>query len=160
MIASSCGSGRTDTALSVRIKSGIGSSTKDQRFTLRCDPTGGDMPNRAVLCKMISEHPQAMLDPGKARSTCIGGIGTPSVSVSGTRNGHRVDLKARVMCEWPGGGAALAYWAAADMPHSLALATLRIHCDDDTELQKTPIDWARVRACVGALPPHWRPTSG
>ena len=68
------------TALSVRVASGIGRDAKDQRFALRCNPTGGDMPNRTALCKMIGEHPAAMLDPGQARSTCVGGMGVPPSS--------------------------------------------------------------------------------
>jgi hypothetical protein len=140
----------------VRIASGVGSSGEDQRFTLRCDPTGGDMPNRAALCKLIAEHPVAMLTPGQMRSTCDGGVGAPpSVTVAGTRGGHRVGFGARVMCEWPGGEAALAYWAAADIPRYLALAKLRVPCDDNLALQAAPIRWTRVRACIDKVPPHW-----
>lgn len=149
------------TVLLVRIASGVGRDMKDERFTLRCDPTGGEMPNRAALCKMISEHPAAMLDPGRARSTCVGGMGVPpSVSVSGRSRGRPVKVTARVSCDWPGGEGALAFWAAADMPHVLPVAALRLHCDDDADLQKTPIRWARVRACVRKIPVHWRPSTG
>jgi hypothetical protein len=154
-----CGGGGTGTVdLSVLITSGFGSTLKDERFTLRCRPTGGDMPNRRRLCAMIARHPRAMLSPARARSTCLGGIGTPSVSVSGSWHGRSVHFSAEVMCDWPGGVAALAYWAAADSPHYLPVASVRIHCEDDAALQKRPIRWARVRACLSALPPHWHPS--
>jgi len=152
------GSGAVD--LSVRLSSGFGSSLKDERFALRCQPTGGDMPNRARLCAMIASHPRAMLLPARARSTCLGGPGVPpSVWVSGRWHGQRVRFDARVMCEWPGGVAALAYWAAAESPLDLPVAAVRLHCDDDASLQKMPIQWARVRACLRAFPPQWHPRS-
>jgi hypothetical protein len=156
LLAWGCGGRPPSTVLSVRIASGVGSSGKDQRFTLRCNPTGGDMPNRAALCKLISEHRIGMLTPGQMRSTCVGGVGVPpSVTVVGTQRGRRVGFVARVMCEWPGGEAALAYWAAADMPHYLPLASLRIPCDDNLALQAAPIRWARVRSCIDKVPRHW-----
>ena len=108
---------------------------------------------------MIAEHPAAMTDPGKAHSTCIGGMATPTVWVSGRSRGRRVGFTARATCEWPGGTEALAYWAAADTPHYLPVAALRLPCDDDPDLQKEPIQWTRVRACVQRFPPHWQPTT-
>jgi hypothetical protein len=142
--------------VSVRIVNGLAPSREDQRFTLRWNPTGGDIPNRAALCRLISEHPTAMLTPGQMRSTCDGGVGgPPSVTVTGTRRGHQVGFAARVMCEWPGGEAALADWAAADMPHYLRLASLRVPCDESAALRQAPIRWARVRACVEKVPPGW-----
>ena len=158
---SGCGSSRSETVLSVRVASGFGRSADDEWFTLRCNPTGGDMPNRSALCKMIAEHPSAMVDPGRARSSCLGGVGVPpSVWVSGRSHGRRVRFAARVMCDWPGGAAALAYWASAQMPHYLAVAALRLHCDEDRDLQKAPIPWARVRACLRQTPPNWQPDNG
>jgi hypothetical protein len=153
------GGGSAKVDLSVRIKSGFGSSLKDERFTLRCGPTGGDMPNRARLCRMIASHPQAMLFPARPRSTCLGGLGIPpEVAVSGRWHGRAVRFGMRVLCDWPGGVAALAYWAAADSPHDLPVASVRIHCDDDPSLQKKPIRWARVRACLRVFPPNWHPS--
>jgi hypothetical protein len=97
-----------------------------------------------------------MLNPGEARSTCDGGVsGPPSVTVTGTHDGRRVGFSAGVMCEWPGGEAALAYWSAADMPHDLALAALRVPCDGNAALQAAPIHWARVHACIDKIPPGW-----
>ena len=157
-LAACGGGGGTAVNLSVRLTSGFGSSLKNERFTLRCQPTGGDMPNRARLCAMIGAHPRAMLAPARARSVCLGRPGMPTVSISGRWRGRSVRFSASVLCEWPGGVAALAYWAAADSPHDLPVAAVRLHCDDDASLQKTPIRWARVRACLRTLPPHWHPS--
>jgi hypothetical protein len=154
-----CDGGHRGADLSVRIVSGYGSAGKDQRLSLRCDPTGGELPNRAAVCQMIAKHRQAMLFPGRMRSTCVGGVNVPpTVSVSGTSRGRSVRFSARVMCEWPGGVAALAYWAAADLPHNLPLASVRLACGEDPLLQKAPISWARVRTCLGTVPPHWHPS--
>jgi hypothetical protein len=150
--AAGCGGGGSGAVdLSVRIVSGYGSSQKDERFSLRCEPPGGDMPNRTRLCALIAKHPRAMLAPGRARSTCLGGLGIPpSVSVSGRWGKRGVRFTARVMCDWPGGEAAFAYWAAADSPRDLPTASARVHCDDDPSLQKPPTRWARVWACLRA----------
>jgi hypothetical protein len=154
-----CGSeGTGKVALSVRLTSGFGSSLKNERFTLRCQPTSGDMPNRARLCAMVARHPRAMLAPARARSVCVGGPGMPTVSVAGRWHGRRVRFSEAVLCDWPGGVAALAYWAAAESPHYLPVASVRLHCDDDPSLQKRPIRWARVRACLREVPPHWHPS--
>ncbi len=143
VLLTACGNGaNTGAVISIRIQNGP--DALDRRFTLRCNPTGGDMPNRTALCRMIAKHPQAMLYPGDEQSVCIGGIGIPpSVSVSGTWRGRHVRRSHRVMCEWPGGAGALAYWAAAVSPRYLPVAAVRLHCDEDPSLQTTPI-WASV----------------
>jgi hypothetical protein len=157
-VLAGCGSNRPESSvvLSVRIMSGVAPDGEILRYALRCGPTGGDMPNRTVLCRMIAAHPQAMLYPGQTLSVCDGGAGTPQVSVSGVWHGRSIHNDPGVpMCDWPGGVSALAYWAAAETPHYLPLAALRLRCDEDTSLQKRPIPWGRVRACLSALPPHW-----
>ena len=146
-------------ALSLRITSGFGADAKDHRFSLRCFPTAGDMPNREALCRMIGEHPRAMLDPGPKHSTCVGGPSLPAVAVAGRWRGRNVHFDARANCDWPGGEAALAYWAAVEMPHSLPVASIRLGCDDNAELQKQPIPWSRVRACLHKVPARWRPST-
>jgi len=102
-----CGSGkaRPGAVLSVRITSGIAPEVDILRYTLRCDPTGGDMPNRTALCRMIALYPKAMLYPGLVLSPCDGGVSTPQISVSGTWRGRSVHNDAGApMCYWPGGG--------------------------------------------------------
>lgn len=154
-----CGSSHA-VRLSVRIDSGFGAQARSQHVTLRCNPTGGDMPNRITLCRMIAAHPKAMLHPDRPRSGCIGGNpSTPRVTVTGTALGRDVSLAGSPMCDWPGGVSALAYWAAADarLPaadatHYLQVASVRLHCDEDEALLKPHVPWARVRACLSAQP--------
>jgi hypothetical protein len=152
---SGCSESRAEADLSVRIQSGFGRLAEDKRFTLRCDPSGGDMPNRAALCAMLAEHPEAMLFRNGTRSSCLGGIGIPpAVSVSGTYRGEKVKADVR-LCDWPGGVAGAAYWAAVDSPRDLETVSAHLHCDDDPVLQRVPIRWASVRACLrGFLRPH------
>jgi hypothetical protein len=140
--------------LSVRVQSGFGRQAEDKRFTLRCDPSGGDMPNRAALCAMVAEHPDAMLFRHRTRTTCLGGIGMPDIAVSGSYRGEMVQADVR-LCDWPGGVAGAAYWAAADSPRDLKTVSAHLRCDDDAILQQAPIRWASVRACLrGFLRPR------
>jgi hypothetical protein len=55
LAALGCDGGHRGADLSVRIVNGYGSGEKDRRFSLRCDPTGGDLPNRAAVCQMIAK---------------------------------------------------------------------------------------------------------
>jgi hypothetical protein len=162
-----CG-GTTDAVrLSIRIDSGFGAQVRHQQFTLRCHPTGGDIPNRVTLCRMIDAHPQAMLFPDEPRSFCIGGLGRAQVTVKGTARGGDVSFARSPMCEWPGGVSALAYVAAADARalgddacHLLPVASARLRCDEDAALLRQPTPWSRVRACLSAQPRAERPSSG
>jgi hypothetical protein len=105
------------------------------------------MPSREALCTMIAEHPEAMLFRHRTRSSCLGGIGQPDVTVSGRYHGTKVRADVE-LCEWPGGVAGAAYWAAADSPRDLRSVSAHLHCDDDPRLQRVPIRWAAVRACL------------
>jgi hypothetical protein len=157
VVAAGCGSSESSVRLAVSINSGFGHNSGHQNYTLRCNPTGGNMPYRDQLCRMISLHSVAMLDPPRAKSVCLGGPGVPpTVTVSGFARGRHVSLERRVNCDWPGGVGPFAYWSASADPHNLAVAAVRLHCDEDPALQRRPIAWARVRACLDALPPHWR----
>jgi hypothetical protein len=113
------------------------------------------MPLRDELCSMIAAHPVAMLHPPSAQSGCD--HVSPWVRVSGFGAGKRVFLQGTPACEWPGGEALFAYWAAAEYPRDLPVAAIRLHCDENPVLLGQPIQWARVRACLHDVPPHWRP---
>lgn len=155
---SGCSDSRAAADLSVRIQSGFGRLAEDKRFTLRCDPSGGDMPNGAALCAMIAEHPEAMLFRHRTRSSCLGGIGIPpAVAVSGSYRGQKVQADVR-LCDWPGGVAGAAYWAAVDSPRDLKTVSAHLHCDDDPALQQVPIRWASVRSCVRGFLRPYRPS--
>jgi hypothetical protein len=145
-----CGGGGSSTRLAVAISQGFGPQLRTRHFTLRCDPTGGDMPHRASLCRIIGLHPRAMLFPADARSTCIGGIGIPEVTVRGTSRGRHVSLEGAPLCTWPGGVGPFAYWAAASEPADLPSAAARLHCEEDADLLAPTTPWKRVRACLGS----------
>jgi hypothetical protein len=158
LVLAGCGSSHA-VRLSVKIVSGFGAQARHQHFTLRCNPTGGDMPNRITLCRMIAAHPKAMLHPDQPRSGCTGGVGMPQVTVTGSAVSREVSLSGSPMCDWPGGVSALAYWAAAEAgqssaetKHLLRVASVRLRCDEDAALLKRPTPWARVRACLAAQP--------
>ena len=90
-------------------------------------------------------------------SSCLGGIGIPpAVTLSGSYRGDKVQGDVR-LCDWPGGVAGAAYWAAVDSPRDLKTVSAHLHCDDDPVRQQVPIRWASVRACVrGFLRPSHR----
>jgi hypothetical protein len=138
--------------LSVKIDSGLHST--HLRFTLRCRPVGGDMTNREALCRMIAEHPEAMLYPPEPRSYCVGGPTIPVVTVRGTLGGREVSTGGMIGCDWPGGESSAAFWAAAERPGDLVFVDARLHCDEDPALLRRPIRWARVRECQ-ATQPRW-----
>jgi hypothetical protein len=157
-VLTGCGSSHA-VRLSVEVVTGFGAQARHQHFTLRCNPTGGDMPNRITLCRMIAAHPKAMLHPERARSSCLGGEGIPQVTVTGSAGGRDVSLSGSAMCDWPGGVGALAYLAAADVgqspaeaKHLLRVANVRLHCDEDAALLRLPTPWSQVRACLSAQP--------
>jgi hypothetical protein len=158
LLLAGCG-GNDAVRLSVRIDSGFGAQAHRHHFTLRCNPTGGDIPNRITLCRMIDAHPQAMLFPDEPRSSCVGGLGRAQVTVTGTARGGAVSFVRSPMCEWPGGVSALAYAAAADplalgadARHLLRVASVRLRCDEDATLLRLPTPWSRVHACLSAQP--------
>jgi hypothetical protein len=152
-LVSGCGGNdQTGTALSIRITTGVNYRPVGDRriepFTLHCDPTGGDMPNRVELCRLIAKHPQAMLFPFHSISACD----IPaSVKVSGVSHGRVVRFD-RSICEWPGSTGSFAYYAATFSPHDLAIAAVRLRCDEDPSLLRKPTPWTRVHACMTARP--------
>ena len=112
----------------------LGSSTGREHYTLRCDPPGGSLPFAPRLCAEIHRHPVAMLDPGKARSTCLGTLRmgvSVSVRVAGTTQRRSV-FGGQPFCDWPGGVALAIYYAAAE--HDLRTvdrAARRLGCAED-----------------------------
>jgi hypothetical protein len=72
----------------------------DVHFTLTCDPPGGTVPDPERACETLEEHPE-MTDPPELTGTCAGDLGIPpSVSVTGTFRGRRVDVGVR-SCDAP-----------------------------------------------------------
>ncbi len=120
VVLAGCGSSHA-VRLSVSIDSGFGAQARHQHFTLRCSPIGGDVPTGIALCRMIAAHPKAMLHPNEPRSGCIGGVGMPQVTVTGSAGRRGVSLAGSPMCDWPGGVSALAY-VPVDIEYDCAAA--------------------------------------
>jgi len=149
LTAAGCGSGTpTRSAISVRV------TIHTVTYTLTCRPTSGTLPFASRVCRDIGRHPQPLLDPLSARSTCLGGPGR-GVSVSATGHGNTVSFGGRPDCDWPGGvGLAIYYDAAERNAHGLASDEHNLGCDDDPTLLAKPTPWPSVFACTHNL---WTP---
>jgi hypothetical protein len=148
LLMASCGGSHASTDLSIRIQSGFGRFAENKQFTLRCDPVGGDMPNREALCRLLAAHRNLMLFRSDQLSTCLGGLGIPpTISLSGTAAGEKVNAQVR-LCDMPGGAAGNAYWAAVDAPGKFSLAAARVRYCDDPSLKRVPLDSKLLRRCV------------
>jgi hypothetical protein len=137
-----CGeSRRSSVRLTVTIQVG---NEAAHRFSLDCEPTGGDMPHRVTLCRMIQAHPQVMLHSG-----AVGCDGSPTynhVTVRGTDHGRSAAFDGDPVC----GPIGLAYEAAVSYPHALPVAAVRLHCLEPRFVGSTG-------ACLNAVPRKWKP---
>ena len=150
-LAACGGSGGSGVRLVVTLREESGRSDVHAvalKFTLRCDPTGGDLPNRADLCTFIDDHPSVMLH--RALPGCDDAVATPKVEVVGSDHGRGVSLVGEPIC----GPVALAYWAAVDAPHALPVAAVRLHCLESSFVPKVR---NRLGPCLNAVPRGWRP---
>jgi Subtilisin inhibitor-like len=59
-------------------------------FTLRCDPSGGDAPRPASLCRALEMHTEEMLPP-QPRLLCEGDLHSRYIGIEGTFDGRRVE---------------------------------------------------------------------
>ena len=128
---------------------------KTRRYSLRCSPPGGSMPDAKRLCRDIALHPVSMLTPPHARSVCAGAIFAPEVSISGFAHGERIAFGGEPGCDWPGGAALAIYWSAVTgNKRFLAAWEGRLRCDDNPTLLAKPTPWRSVFACTHDL---WTP---
>src|SRR5207253_10683107 len=93
LLAGGCGgSGHADRALRVLVqltsyRLGRHPRRQTRSYSLRCGSRpSGTLPLAARVCRDISRHPQAMLNPGRARSFCLGGAFRPELRVRANRN--------------------------------------------------------------------------
>lgn len=89
------------TRLSITVyPNGIG-ATGAKRYTLRCNPTGGNVPNPARACAVLAslDHPFAPTPPNTICSDIA--LGPEEAIVKGTLRGSRVaaHLRVRDSCE-------------------------------------------------------------
>ena len=173
LVALSCGllagvggaslAARTESiSVRIRVSTFPGTVRRVQSFSLSCNPTGGSLPLAGRVCRDISLHPKAMLDPphrspGGNSSVCSGSEFMPVVSVTATANGSTKRFTGTPGCSWPGDQAVSVYFDAAqnnqrDLPRSEAL----LRCDEGPVLFAVPTPLASVVACTHGL---WTPRS-
>ena len=146
----------------IRLVTYRGAVRKVQTFSLTCNPAKGNLLLAARVCRDLSLHPKAMLDPphripGGKTITCIGGPFMPQLSVSATSNGTTRRFGGSPGCSWPGDQAVSVYFdAAEDNERDLTRAESLLRCDEDPALFTLPTPLASVVACTHGL---WTPRS-
>jgi hypothetical protein len=158
LLLTACG-GRQRAAihLDIRIASGLGAQHHVASFVLDCGPAGGTLPYARRICADVAAHRQAMLQPIRARSVCLGAVGGPVVTVIVSDRGRTSRFEGEPFCAWPGGTPLGLIWAASRRDtKTLATAEARLRCDVDPVLLVRPTKWSRVRACLAhPAPPPW-----
>lgn len=163
VIAAGCGGARAKSAISVQIKvtstffgeSQVYSKPHTRSYTLSCRPTGGTLPFAARVCADIVRHPQPMLDPLPARTSCLGSPNMAEVTVTARYAGKTATSTDSPDCEWPGGlGAAIYFDAVLRNRRYLALTEPRLRCEEDRALLVEPTPFVSVEACRHGL---WTP---
>jgi Subtilisin inhibitor-like len=120
---------------------------EESTYTLRCDPSGGDLPRAAAVCAAIAHHRDLFLNPPRARSTCVGGVFVPpSISIEGRYRGADVAVGGR-SCDWPS-GLGLAVIETAVGHGNLDRAVARLRCGENPRLLVARTPWRQVRACL------------
>jgi hypothetical protein len=149
---------RTD-SISVRIRVTTYSGTVGHvhSFSLTCNPTGGSLPLAGRMCRDISLHPRAMLDPPKPRWWCSLPAGSPTLTVTTSSSGATHTFGGAPGCEWPVGPTIEAYWAAIQRDEKeLGRVELTLRCEEDPTLLAHPTPLASAVACAHGL---WTPRS-
>ena len=150
--------GRPET-VSVRVRLTTYASTvrNVRTFTLACHPTGGSLPLAGRVCRDISLHPRAMLNPPKPRWTCSGAAGSPTLSVTTSARGATHRFGGEPGCDWPVGPTVELYWAAIQRDaKELGRVESTLRCEEDPALLARPTPLASAVACAHGL---WTPRS-
>jgi len=152
------GHARTD-EVSVRIRVTTYAATvpRERSFSLSCNPTGGNLPLASLVCREISLHPKAMLNPPKPRWTCAGPAGSPTLTVTTSAHGATHTFGGQPGCDWPVGPTLELYWAATQRnKNELARVESTLRCEEDPALLAHPTPLASAVACSHGL---WTPHS-
>jgi len=128
-----------------------------QSFSLSCNPTGGNLPLAGRVCRDISLHPKAMLNPPKPRWTCAGPAGSPTLTVTTSSRGATHTFGGEPGCDWPVGPTVEVYWAAIQRDEKeLGRVEPTLRCEEDPALLARPTPLASAVACAHGL---WTPRS-
>jgi hypothetical protein len=126
-------------------------------FSLGCNPTGGSLPLAGRVCRDISLHRKAMLNPPKPRWTCAGPAGSPTLTVTTSSRGATHTFGGEPGCDWPVGPTIEAYWAAIQRDEKeLGRVEQTLRCEEDPALLARPTPLASAVACTHGL---WTPRS-
>jgi hypothetical protein len=144
-------------SVNIRLTTYAGNVRHMQSFSLACHPTGGNLPLSSRVCRDISLHPKAMLNPPKPRWTCSGPAGSPTLTVTTSSRGATHTFSGEPGCEWPVGPTLEAYWAAIQRDEKeLGRVEPTLRCEEDRALLARPTPLASAVACVHGL---WTPRS-
>jgi subtilisin inhibitor-like len=69
----------------------VENASEQRSYTLRCDPNGGSHPDADAACLTLERHHEIMLADLHPGQTCIGGISTLHIRVSGKYRGKVVN---------------------------------------------------------------------
>jgi hypothetical protein len=123
-----------------------------QALSLTCNPTGGNLPLADRVCRDISAHPKAMLNPPKPRWTCAGPAGSPTLTVTTSSRGTTHIFSGEPGCEWPVGPTVEAYWAAIQRDtKELGRVEPTLRCEEDSTLLARPTPLASALARTHGL---------
>jgi hypothetical protein len=144
-------------SVNIRLTTYAGNVRHMQSFSLACDPTGGSLPLASRVCRDISLHPRAMLNPPKPRWTCAGPAGSPTLTVTTSSRGATHTFGGEPGCDWPVGPTIEVYWAAIQRDEKkLGRVEPTLRCEEDPTLLARPTPLASAVACVHGL---WTPRS-
>lgn len=87
LIACACG-GDGSTRLTVEVANGF----EQRSYSLYCDPPAGTYPKPRAACDALARDSVMLVDPNP-KSTCIGGVGTAHIHVTGTFRGEDIDAE-------------------------------------------------------------------
>jgi hypothetical protein len=161
LLAGFSGTGRTaradNTSVSIRVTTYAGTVRHVQSFSLTCNPTGGSLPLADRVCRDVSLHARAMLNPPKPRWTCAGPAGGPALTVTTSSRGATHTFGGEPGCDWPVGPTIEAYWAAIQRDEKeLGRVEATLRCEEDPALLARPTPLASAVACTHGL---WTPHS-
>lgn len=149
LVGSGCGGHRAAVIVDIKVVKGSATHRLTKSFTLRCQPTGGTLPEAARICRDIAAHRQAMLRPLPPRSVCGGSVYGPYLTVSTRADGQTSKFTGQPYCGWPGGTPLAVYWAASQHDQqALRRAEPMLRCEDDPRLLARPTPWPSVVACT------------
>ena len=95
LVLTSCSDSPGGTNLAIHIENAYG--VRD--YVLTCDPPGGNVRDAEQLCEHLASDANTILFSPSHKSTCVGGMSTVHVRITGTYQGRAVDTEEADACE-------------------------------------------------------------